>query len=424
MFNKKSVDIAVLGAGPVGLTAAHVLADRGMDFVLLERAPRCHTHSYALALHPDTLELLDTLGIAEAVLERAMPLRRTTIFNFETNRQEAAIDYSSLPVKYPHLTVIGQNELEDVLVKTLARKKHLPMWKNRVRCIESREDAVHFTVDRLTEGMTGYAVAHMEEEIDKILEYKANYLIGADGHKSMARQVAGIAFPESAPSRDYAVFEIQTNVKLLTEMRMMVDGNKTHIYWPLGNGRCRFSFQMPEGFAKKDSFNKDNEWIDPKAQQTSELGDLYLDHLLHLHAPWFIGSSKDVKWRALVHFETRLAESFGNGRIWLAGDAAHMAPPAGMLSMNVGMLEAADLAEKLSSETSDAGRAFRLDAYNLEHMDEWRSLLDIDQCIHGLDPSADWLLQHRSNLIGNLPASGQILNDVYQQLHLIQNAAA
>ena len=111
MFNKKSVDIAVLGAGPVGLTAAHVLADRGMDFILLERAPHCHTHSYALALHPDTLELLDTLGIAEAVLERAMPLRRATIFDFQTNRQEAAIDYSSLPVKYPHLTIIGQNEL-------------------------------------------------------------------------------------------------------------------------------------------------------------------------------------------------------------------------------------------------------------------------------------------------------------------------
>ena len=101
-----------------------------------------------------------------------------------------------------------------------------------------------------------------------------------------------------------------------------------------------------------------------------------------------------------------------------------MAPPAGMLSMNVGMLEAADLAEKLSSETSDAGRAFRLDAYNLDRMDEWRGLLDIDQGIHGLDPSADWLIKHRSNLIGNLPASGQILNDVYQQLHLIQTAAA
>ena len=54
----------------------------------------------------------------------------------------------------------------------------------------------------------------------------------------------------------------------------------------------------------------------------------------------------------------------------------------------------------------------------------WIVLADRQPPIHGLDPSADWLIEHRSNLIGNLPASGQILNDVYQQLHLIQTAAA
>lgn len=424
MFNKKTVDIAVLGAGPVGLIAAHVLADRGIDFALFEREPRCHAHSYALALHPDTLELLDTLGIAQAVLDHAYPLRRAAIFDTSTNRQQAVIDYSNLPVKYPHLSVIGQNELEAILIKTLANKGHLPKWRHRVRGIEPSDDKVCFTVDRLTEGMTGYAVAHMEPEIDKIFKYNANYLIAADGYQSMARQAAGIPFLETSPGLDYAVFEFQTNVKLLTEMRMMVDGSKTHIYWPMGDGRCRFSFQMPEGFAKKGSFNKDHNLIDPKAQRVSELSDAHLDHLLEQHAPWFIGSSKDVKWRLMVHFETRLAESFGNGRIWLAGDAAHMAPPAGVLSMNVGMLEAADLAEKLSSETSDAGRAFRLDAYNLDHMDEWRSLLDIDQCIYGTDASADWFLKHRTNLIANLPASGQILDDVYQQLHLKKIEAA
>ncbi len=213
-------------------------------------------------------------------------------------------------------------------------------------------------------------------------------------------KAAGIGFPEVAPGLDYAVFEFETNIKLLAEMRMMVDGDKTHIYWPLGDGRCRFSFQMSEGFAKKSSFNKDHNLIDPRAQEASELSDTHLDHLLKHHAPWFIGSSKDVKWRVMVHFEKRLAKSFGQGRIWLDGDAAHMAASAGMLSMNVGMLEATDLAEKLSSETSEAGREFRLDAYDLDRENEWHSLFDIDQTIFGRDATADWLLQHRSSLIG------------------------
>jgi NADPH-dependent dioxygenase len=424
MFNKKSVDIAVLGAGPAGLTAAHVLADRGMDFVLLEREPRCHAHSYALALHPETMELLDTLGLADAVLDHSLPLRRAAIFDTASNRQQAVIDYSRLPVQFPHLSVIGQNELEAILVKALVKKGHPPMWQHRVRCIEPAKDHVRFTVDRLSQGMTGYAIAHTEAEIDKIFEYRANYLIGADGYGSMARKAADIDFPEVAPGLDYAVFEFHTNIKLLNEMRMMVDGERTHIYWPLGEGRCRFSFQMPEGFAKKSSFNKDHNLIDPAAQKSSELSDAHLAHLLKQHAPWFIGSANDVDWRVLVHFERRLAGAFGKDRIWLAGDAAHMASPAGMLSMNVGMLEAADLAGKLAQDTSVSGREFRIDAYALDRENEWHVLFDIDQQIYGLDPSADWLLQHRSNLIGNLPASGQTLNEIFRQLHLSDTVAA
>ena len=423
MFNKKSVDLAVLGAGPAGLTAAHILADRGMDFVLLDRAKDHHHQSYALALHPDTLELLDALGIVQPVLDQALPLRRAAIFD-EQNQQRAVIDYAGLPVKYPYLAVIGQSQLEAILIETLAKKGHKPLWNHRVRCIEPSKDGVHFTVDRLTEGMTGYAVAHMETEIDKIFEYKANYMIAADGHDSMARKVANIAFLKIAPSLDYAVFEFETNVRPLTEMRMMIDHNKTHIYWPLGDGRCRFSFQMEPGFAKLGSFNKDHSMIDPKAQETVELSDTHLDHLLRRHAPWFIGSSKEVKWRVMVHFEKRLAESFGSQRIWLAGDAAHMAPPAGILSMNVGMLEAADLAEKLSSELSPEGRQFRLDAYNLDRVNEWRRLLDVDHNIIGQDATAMWLLDHRANIIGNLPASGQTYAGVLQQLHLSESAAA
>ncbi|MGZ0706724.1 FAD-dependent oxidoreductase [Coraliomargarita sp. W4R53] len=423
MFNKKSVDIAVLGAGPVGLTAAHILADKGMDFVLLERAARTHNHSYALALHPDTLELLDAIGVVKPVLERALRLRRSTFFD-QTNKQRAEIDYSELPVKYPFLAVIGQNELEAILVDTLAKKGHKPKWNHRVRGIEPSAEGVHFTVDHLMEGTTGYAVAHTEQEIDKIYEYQAEYILAADGFDSMARKAAGIAFPEIKSSLDYAVFEFETNTRLLTEMRMMVDNDKTHIYWPLGNGRCRFSFQMPQNFAQKHSFNKDHSMIDNMAQDSSELSNAHLDYLLHEHAPWFIGSSQDVKWRVMVHFEKHLADTFGDGRIWLAGDAAHMAAPAGILSMNVGMLEGADLAEKLSADTSEEGRQFRLSAYNLDRVTEWRRLFDVDQNIVGKGSTAEWLLRHRSSIIGNIPVSGQAYTEVLSQLKLHETVAA
>jgi 2-polyprenyl-6-methoxyphenol hydroxylase-like FAD-dependent oxidoreductase len=324
MFNKKSAEVAVLGAGPSGLIAAHILADRKTDFVLFDRAESSHRHSYALALHPETLELLDRLGVVESVLKQSLLLKRVALFD-ECHSQRAVIDYSQLATKYPCLAVIGQNKLEAVLVKTLAEKGHKPKWHHRVRCIEQGPSGLHFTVDRLGEGMTGYAVAHMEREIDKIFEYDVDYLIAADGHASLAREAAGIGFPEITAGLNYAVFELKTNTKPLTEMRLMLDGEKAHIYWPLGQERCRFSFQMPDGFAPKHTFEKGGWQESTLSSDDSEMSNTHLDHLLYEHAPWFIGSSKDVRWRAKVRFEKHMAESFGSGRIWLVGDAAHLA---------------------------------------------------------------------------------------------------
>ena len=99
MFNKKRTDILVLGAGPVGLTAAHALTERGMDFVLLDREQRSNTHSYALALHPETLLLLERLNTLEPILQNALQLQRVAIYDH--NEPRVVIDYSNLAVKYP-----------------------------------------------------------------------------------------------------------------------------------------------------------------------------------------------------------------------------------------------------------------------------------------------------------------------------------
>ncbi|MFT4902258.1 MAG: 2-polyprenyl-6-methoxyphenol hydroxylase-like FAD-dependent oxidoreductase [Lentimonas sp.] len=420
MFNKKYTEVVVLGAGPVGLVAAHVLADRKVDFVLFDREKRVNTQSYALALHPDTLELLDRLNVVEPILERALRIRRVAIY--DAQQQQGVVDYGLLPMKYPFLAVIGQNELEQILVEALERKGHKPRWGHRVRCIEPAESDVHMTVDRLIDGMTGYAVAHFEPEIDKIFKYSADYLLAADGYASQARTAAGIDFPETAESQDYAIFEFETNIKIPQEMRMIVDGDKTHIFWPLPDNRCRFSFQMESGFAKNASFNKDHSLIDEAAQQVPELSNAHLEELLQRHAPWFIGASDSVKWRAMVHFESHLAERFGRDRIWLVGDAAHLARPAGVLSMNVGMTEAADLADRIGLSLQDGLGYFSLKSYETDRLAEWRYLLNMGQSLQGTDSSAEWLLQHKANLVGNLPASGVTLASILGQLRLSQAA--
>lgn len=419
MFNKKTTDIMVLGAGPVGLTAAHALTDRDMDYVLIDREQRTNTHSYALALHPETLALLDNLGIVEPVLDKAIQLQRVAIY--EADQQKSLVDYSQLPVKYPFLAVIGQNELENILVQTLAQKKRKPLWNHRARIIEERDTCLNVTVDRLMEGMTGYAVAYIDMQVDKIFEYSANYIIGADGHDSNARRSAGIEFPEYSPSEDYAVFEFKTDAMLPREMRIIIDDEQTHIFWPLPEGRCRFSFQVSNS-ADADSIDKDHRQYSRGRTDLPELDRKHLKELLHQHAPWFRGSVEQINWRMMVHFEHRLAANFGKGRIWLAGDSAHMTHPGGIMSMNAGMLEAADLVEHLSTDTSDEVRQFRLAAYNADCLGEWKRRLDLDHHIVASDATASWLLSHHDSVLGNLPASGETLKAVLKQLHMTEAA--
>ncbi|MDA9589897.1 FAD-dependent monooxygenase [Opitutales bacterium] len=420
MFDHKKTDIIVLGAGPVGLTAAHALANRNTDYVLFDLEKHRNTHSYALALHPETLERLDSFGLVERILESSLQLSKVAIY--KDGREKASLDYSMLPLQYPFLAVIRQSELEHILIDNLTVKSKKPMWTHRVRLIEDKGDSLNVLVDRLTEGMTGYAVAHIEMQIDKILNYKANYLIGADGYHSTARQSAGIDFPEISPHIEYAIFEFKTDADLPNEMRILIDGDKTHLFWPLPGGHCRWSFQVDSSSTKVNSMHKDRSFMQFGSQHTPILDRKNLDHYLSKHAPWFNGSVENLTWSILLNCEHRLAHHFGKGRIWLAGDSAHLIPRAGTLSMNVGMREACDLVEIISADASEDERTNRLERYNRHRIAEWQHLLDMDHHISAADQTADWILKHRDSLIGNIPATGETLTLLLAQLHLFDAA--
>ena len=404
----------------MGLTAAHALSDRHIDYVLLDREQRTNTHSYALALHPETLELLESLDLVEPVIENSLHLSQVGIYLGE--QPKATLDYRRLGLKYPFLAVISQGELEQILVDRLRAKGHKPLWNHRVRDIEPSAQQLKVTVDRLMEGMSGYAVAHIEMQIDKILDFQARYLIGADGHQSVARRIADIDFPPIAPSKDYAVFEFKTDAQLPDQMRLIIKGNKTHVFWPLPNGYCRWGFQVEPGQAPVDSLQKDHHLLQYGNHGYPLLDRAHLDAFLLNNAPWFEGSIENLNWRMLVQFENRLARSFGHDRIWLAGDSAHLSPQAGILSMNVGMREVVDLVKRLAHGSTDAARQTALASYNSQRLAEWQQLLDLDHHIRPADSDGRWLLEHRSNLIGNIPASGASLSKLLAQLHLVEAA--
>lgn len=415
MFNKKQSDIIILGAGPVGLIAAHALSDRNIKYDLLDQAPRPHTHSYALSLHPETMALMEQMGLAAEILKHAR--RIPSIGLYAGAQRKATLDYTKLDSSFPFLTVIGQAELEKILTSSLHKKGHKTKWSHRARYIEADKAGLKVTVDRLTMGMTGYAVAHIESQIDKVLQYQANYLIGADGYQSSARRCAGIKFDEIARPKHYAMFEFQTQAQLPDEMRLIISQGKTHVFWPMQHGFCRWSFELSEP-ATLPITNKPNQQLAPTTATELTLDQDHLEALLTEHAPWFKGNIENIPWRMIVKFEGRLANSFGHDRIWLAGDAAHISPPAGILSMNVGMHEAYDLAQRLATGTNDTTRQAALASYNDQRQQEWKQLLDLDHRRKKSNGRDTWWRENNETLVGNIPASGDSLLALLAQIDI------
>jgi 2-polyprenyl-6-methoxyphenol hydroxylase-like FAD-dependent oxidoreductase len=385
MRGKREIDVVVVGAGPVGLLTAIALQGAGVGVHVYDAGRRTAAHSYALVLHPGTLSLLDRFGLANSCTEVGRVVTRLGVY--EAGKRIGEIDFSRLPGSHPHVVVLPQARLESILEAELEKRGVKVDWDHRVQGLEPTAGHVKLTVARLDKVSTGYPIAHTEVVVDKIVGVDAGYVVAADGYDSFVRRRLGIAFGDQGRGQLYSVFQFATGDDMPSEGRLLVDNDRVGGYWPLPDGRCRFSF--PIGAAEEHR---------PDAARLQEL--------LSACAPWFGGEVGRIEWTALGLFERKLATSFGAGRVWMAGDAAHLTGPLGGQSMNVGLREASDLAERLVRVLRPGAPAGLLDAYAKERAAEWRRLFGAD-APYG---------SRRALLLPCLPASGTDLDALLGQL--------
>ena len=112
-------------------------------------------------------------------------------------------------------------------------------------------------------------------------------------------------------------------------------------------------------------------------------------------------------WSTLGLFESRLTRSFGKGGVWLAGDAAHQAPPVAVHSMNSGLLEARELASRISQIQRAAGAPSLLEQFATEMHETWERLLEADRVVRALPGADPWVRQNGARILACLPASGE-----------------
>ena len=181
-------------------------------------------------------------------------------------------------------------------------------------------------------------------------------------------------------------------------MRVILDPDLTSVYWPLEEGRCRWGFQIRDSSEHAASMER-------------------LERLIATRAPWCTARPTQIYWSTLGLFESRVTRSFGKGGVWLAGDAAHQTAPVGVHSMNSGLMEARELAARMTRILRAGGAASLLEEFAARTNEAWQWLLGRKPGRGARCPGADpWVRQAGARILACIPASGDDLGPLLQQI--------
>ena len=397
MFSHPDPEVLVVGAGPVGLVAALFLQQYSVRVEIVDMHQRTTQHSYALAIHPRTLRIFDEAGLSEGLIGAGRKL--TKVAYYEGRERRAEIDYSVLASKHPHLLVIRQSVLERAVEEALHQRKLKVLWRHRLQALTVDGATLRAEIAKLDQVAMGYPVARSEWVVVRSETIRPAYVLGADGYDSSVRRMSGIEMEANGAGQIFSVYEIEATGELPAEVRVILDPELTSVYWPLEDGRCRWGFQIQDASEHAASMER-------------------LEQLIAARAPWCTARPTQIYWSTFGLFERRLARSFGKGGVWLAGDAAHQAAPVGVQSMNSGLVEARELAARISRIRRAGGSPSLLQEYATETHDAWQWLLSAGREVRALPGADPWVRQTRARIAACIPASGDDLETLLKQIGL------
>lgn len=415
MVQQQRTEVLVAGAGPVGMLTALLLSKAGVRVKIIDLEGRTASRTYACALHPQVLDLMDQLGLYSGILAAGHAVKTVALYEGETRRAEAHLD--ALTTKYPFMLVLPQSTFEDLLEKRLKQENVQVQWHHQLSALRSEGNATVATIDELKMSAKGYIIPEMDWSVEKTEELRADYVIGADGPNSFVAKSLAFGYDVLGEPEFYAVFEFQSNCDCSDELRIAIDKGMKSVLWPVSGQRFRWSFQLrEEHLAEFPSKERDAVLIGQPA--VDEANRKFMENLIRARAPWFKASIDELGWSTDVEFQHRVSKRFGVGRCWLAGDAAHQTGPAGMQSMNRGLLEAAQLAGALARVLRERASVELLEQYNQSSREEWRQLLGIAGPLKARSGANPWVKEHRADILPCLPASGDHLKALLGQLQL------
>ncbi|MFP1628908.1 FAD-dependent monooxygenase [Streptomyces sp. 5K101] len=309
-------DVIVVGAGPTGLLLAGDLASAGLSVTLVERRPdKISNITRAFGVHARTLELLDARGLADELVSKGTPVTGMRLF------RRLSLDLGALPSRFPFLLITPQYEVEKLLER-----------RARAAGVDFRHGTELTGLDQAPAHAPASATAELRGADGTRSTLRARYLVGADGVRSGVRTALGLPFPGVSVIRSIVL----ADVRLAEEPADLLTVN--------GAGDT-FAFMAPFG----DGWYRVMGWN--RSRQVPDSEPVDLDEVREI-ARRALGSDfgmHDARWISRFHSDERQVPAYRAGRVFLAGDAAHVHSPAGGQGMNTGLQDAANLSWKLAS---------------------------------------------------------------------------
>ncbi|MFA1544543.1 FAD-dependent monooxygenase [Actinomadura monticuli] len=331
-------NVLIVGAGPTGLLLAGDLAAAGIGCTVLERRPaETSTLTRAFAVHARTLEALDVRGVADELIATGRRVGALRLLG------ATSLDLSLLPGRFPFVLVTPQYETERVL-----RERALAAGAEIVHGAEVvglRQDAAGVDVDVRTAG-GGTATR------------RASYAVGADGVRSTVRRELGLPFPGRSAVRSVMLADVRLDEAPADVLTVGAVGDAFAFIAPFGDGWYRVI-----------AWNRRHQAPDSEPVDMAELREVTARALGTDHG------MRDPRWTSRFHSDERQVPRYRTGRVFLAGDAAHVHSPAGGQGMNTGLQDAANLGWKLAAELRGWAPSWLLDSYHEERYPVGRQVL-------------------------------------------------
>jgi 2-polyprenyl-6-methoxyphenol hydroxylase-like FAD-dependent oxidoreductase len=386
-----TVDALIVGAGPVGLTAAAALTHHGLTCRVVDKAPAPSDKSKALVVWCRTLELLDPLGLAPTFVETGMKLTGGSMYADGKRLVHLGLTTDDSPYGFP--LMIPQNETERLLAEHLARQGV----------------AVERPVELLTFAEGADAVACRLRHPDGREEsVEAPWLVGCDGAHSTVRHVLGLEFTGHAEPNDWTLADVHVHGPIPSdEVSIFWHDVGVLAFFPIT--RDRFRVMYDSGTASEHG---------PPPSPTLADAQAMVDR----RGPGGVTLSDPV-WLANFRINERKVAEYRKGRVLLAGDAAHIHSPAGGQGMNTGMQDAFNLAWKVALIQRGAGQAEPLlRSYSAERSEVGDQVLRNAERFTTLatlrSPVARWVRNHAAPILGSFQFVRDKIRDDWFELSI------